>query len=140
MAETTSISFPKMFNVVQGKVSTLEDSESVTNRVKLLMLTQPTELYNNPDFGVGLKKYIFQYNKSNTFAIIADRIKQQLTMYEPCCNIEQTNITEGLKYSGEDNSVTEPNKLNLTVEVSTTFGSKMSIPLNDDVDFIAFND
>jgi len=139
MAETTSLNFPNMFNVTQGKVSVLEDAKSVTNRVKLLLLTRPTEIYNNPDVGIGIEQYLFTYNGANTFAIIADRIKEQLGKYEPQCDIENTRVSEGLKYSGNDISV-EYNKLNMTVEVATKFGSKMSIPLNSDVDFIAFND
>lgn len=127
-----------MFNVAQGKVSVLKDAESVTNRVKLLMLIQPTELYNNPDIGVGLKQYLFQYKGSNVSAIIEDRIRNQLRNYEPCCDVENTKISEGLKYTGNDSL--DYSELDLTVEVATTFGSKMSIPLNDDVDFIAFND
>lgn len=138
MAETTSINFPNMFNVTQGKVSILEDATSVTNRVKLLLLTEPTELYNNPDIGAGLKQYLFQYNTPNTMARVSDKIKEQLQKYEPCCDIENTQIINGLKYSGEDNP--EQNQLDLTVEVVTKFGAKMSIPLNNDVDFIAFND
>ena len=57
MANTSSISFPNMFDVTGNCVSVVEDSQSIVNRTRLLMLTEPTELYMNPDFGVGLKKY-----------------------------------------------------------------------------------
>ena len=57
---------------------------SIVNRSKLLILTEPTELYNNPDFGVGLKRHLFQYNNENQKAIIRDRIVEQLRLHEPC--------------------------------------------------------
>ena len=52
MAETTSLAFPNMFNIATNQVSVIEDTTSVANRTRLLILTEPTELYNNPDFGV----------------------------------------------------------------------------------------
>ena len=74
MANTTSLSFPNLFDVARNQVSVTEDVQSVVNRSRLLILTEPTELYNNPDFGVGLKRHIWQYNNDNQKAIIKDRI------------------------------------------------------------------
>ena len=62
MAETTSLAFPNMFNITANRVSVIENTNSVSNRTRLLILTEPTELYNNPDFGVGLKRHLWQYN------------------------------------------------------------------------------
>ena len=62
---TNSLAWPSMFDVARNKVSVIEDNQSVVNRSKLLILTDPTELYMNPNFGVGLKKYLWQYNTAN---------------------------------------------------------------------------
>ena len=56
---TNSLAWPSMFDVARNKVSVIEDNQSVVNRSKLLILTDPTELYMNPNFGVGLKKYLW---------------------------------------------------------------------------------
>ena len=84
MASTTSLSFPTMFDVARNTVSVVEDTKSVVNRTRLLILTEPTELYMNPDFGVGLRRHIWQYNVDNQKAIIKDRIIEQLRKHELC--------------------------------------------------------
>lgn len=63
--KTSSIAWPKMFDISRNKLAVYEDNRSVVNRTKLLMLSDPTELYMEPNFGVGLKKYLWQYNNDN---------------------------------------------------------------------------
>lgn len=136
MALTTSISFPNMFNIATNRVAVYEDLQSVTNRTKLLLLSSPTELYNNPDFGVGLKKYLWQYNTANTRAIIEKNIKDQIALYEPCAIPEETIFADGLQYTGNvlgQDTVQNGNELNMTVAITTTFNSKATIDLNSDV-------
>ena len=66
MASTNSLSFPYIFDVARNSVSVAADTASVVSRVKLLILTEPTELHMNPGFGVGLKRHIWQYNRRQT--------------------------------------------------------------------------
>ena len=54
---TSSIAWPNLFDVARNRVGVLTDSASVTNRTKLLMLTNPTELYNEPTSGVGQTQF-----------------------------------------------------------------------------------
>ena len=136
MALTTSISFPNMFNIATNRVAVYEDLQSVTNRTKLLLLSSPTELYNNPNFGVGLKKYLWQYNTANTRAIIEKNIKDQIALYEPCAIPEETIFADGLQYTGNvlgQDTVQNGNQLNMTVAITTTFNSKATIDLNSDI-------
>ncbi len=136
MALTSSISFPNIFNIATNRVAVYEDLQSVTNRTKLLLLSSPTELYNNPDFGVGLKKYLWQYNTANTRAIIEKNIKDQIALYEPCAIPEETIFADGLQYTGNvlgQDTVQNGNELNMTVAITTTFNSKATIDLNSDV-------
>lgn len=101
MASTTSLAFPNLFDAARNSVAVLEDSASVVNRTRLLILTEPTELYMNPEFGVGLKRHIWQYNNSNQEAIIKDRIIDQLRIHEPCVDAEQTRIADGLLFTSD---------------------------------------
>lgn len=137
MAITSSLAFPNMFDISTNKVNVYEDLQSVTNRTKLLILSSPTELYNNSDFGVGLKQYLWQYNTVNTKAIIEKNIQDQLAVHEPCAIASDTIFADGLKYTGNGTSNTDllsGDKLELTVAITTTFGSKASIDLNSDVE------
>jgi phage baseplate assembly protein W len=102
-----------------------------------MLLTEPTELYNAPTFGVGLKRYLFQYNNENTRAMIEDRIKEQLQLYEPCCDAYATVFTDGLMFSGSDaNDPQHFNKLEMSVGLKTIFGDVASVNLSDLQTFI----
>ena len=128
---TTSLAFPNMINVAGNRVSVKSDKDSVINRVRLLMLTDPTELYNSPDFGVGLKRYLWQYNTANTSALIQDRIVQQLRKYEPCVIADNTSFADGLVFS-PDTVQSMYNELKMTVGLHTIFEDELSIVLNDE--------
>lgn len=133
MAETTSLSFPNMFNLSNNRVAVDEDLKSVTTRSRLLILTEPTELYNNPDFGVGLKRHLWKYNTENEKALIKDRIVEQLRLHEPDVVADQTKFTDGLLFTGDTNSLnsaTAANEINMTVAMQTTFGKQISLDLN----------
>lgn len=129
---TNSIGFPNMFDVSRNRVATMTDNASVANRVRLLLLTEPTELYMNPTFGVGLKRFMFQYNNDNVIAQIKDRLIDQLRLWEPCVEAEKTTVVRGLVYSGQSAQETaaETNQLNLTVTVYTIYGTKLDIGIN----------
>lgn len=125
---TNSLAFPNMFNIANNCVSVLSDNASIVNRVRLLILTEPTELYNNPDFGVGLKRHLWQYNTENEKAIIRDRITEQLQLHEPCCDPEETQFADGLLFTGSgESSVQNYNRLEMTISVRTIFGDTVKI-------------
>lgn len=134
MANTTSLSFPNMFDIARNKVAVIEDNQSIVNRSRLLMLTEPTELYNEPTFGVGLKQYIFQYNTPNKRAIVQDRIKDQLRLHEPYVNPDDTQFADGLLFTGSDTDQVnqEYNKLKMTVALSCIYGDKVEVTLNNE--------
>lgn len=135
MAETTSLSFPNMFNLTSNKVAVDEDLNSVTNRSRLLILTEPSELYNNPNFGVGLKRHLWKYNTENERALIKDRIVEQLRLHEPDVEADKTQFADGLLFTGDVNSLdsaTAANEINMTVALQTTFGKLISLELNSE--------
>ncbi len=128
---TNSFAFPNIFDVARNRVATLEDNASVVNRTRLLMLTEPTELYNAPTFGVGLKRYIFQYNNENTKAMIKDRIVDQLRLFEPCCDAQATEFTDGLQFTGTGEPTQDFNRIEMTVGLKTLFGDVAVVNISD---------
>lgn len=129
---TSSIAWPNLFDPASNRVAVLHDDVSVTNRSKLLILTEPTEIYNEPNQGVGLKRHLWQYNTSNQKAIIFDRIVDQLRLHEPCVLPEETRYTDGLQFTENYNSdmTQDYNELKMTVALRTTFGSNVDIDFN----------
>lgn len=135
MSNTNSISFPYMFDVARNRVGMLSDTRSVVNRTRLLMYTEPTELYNSPNFGVGLKKSLFQYNTDNQKAIIKDRIIEQLRLHEPYVNPDGTQFADGLIFTGSNDTIQsaqEYNKLKLTVALQCVFGTTAEVTLTNE--------
>lgn len=138
MAETTSLAFPNMFNITTNQVSVIENTSSVANRTRLLILTEPTELYNNPDFGVGLKRYLWKYNNEATRGMVKDRITEQLRLHEPCVYPERTQYSDGLLFSGDaTQNIQDPNTMALTVALQTIFEEEARVVLNSDQDSIS---
>ena len=131
MAETTSLSFPNMFNLTNNQVAVSEDIASVVERTRLLILTEPTELYNSPNFGVGLKRHMWKYNSVNERALIKDRIVEQLRLHEPDVYPDRTQFTDGLISSNNiPGEIEDPNAIKMTAALQTTFGKEISIDLN----------
>ena len=130
MDTTTSLAWPNMIDVSRNMVAVKKGTDSITNRTKLLILTEPTELYNNPTFGVGLKQYLWQYNTPNTKAIIQERIKAQLAEHEPCVEPEATQFADGLLFTGvNDNrsAVDDLNSLKMTVALQSIYKDKIDV-------------
>ena len=122
-----------MINVSQNQVAVITDEISVVNRSKLLILTEPTEIYNEPNQGVGLKRHLFKYNNDNEKAIIRDRIVEQLRIHEPQCNADHTQFANGLLFTGTPQAeiAQNYNKLEMTVSIETIFGATVSIDFGD---------
>lgn len=130
MDNTTSLAWPNMIDVSRNMVAVKKGTDSITNRTKLLILTEPTELYNNPTFGVGLKQYLWQYNTPNTKAIIQERIKAQLAEHEPCVEPEATQFADGLLFTGvndDRSAVDDLNSLKMTVALQSIYKDKIDV-------------
>lgn len=75
--------------------------QAVKQNFKCLLLTAPGERLMNPEFGVGLKKYLFQNAGPEVEKNIKINIRQQASKYMPFVSIVNANIVFG------DNSTTE---------------------------------
>ena len=134
---TNSWAFPNMFDVARNKISTMTDNASIANRVRLLILTEPTELYMNPTFGVGLKRHMFKYNTDNEIALIRDRIVEKLKIFEPCVKADSTKVERGLLYTGQNRDANDADQdhLMITVTLESIYGETLYIQF-DERDFV----
>lgn len=130
--QTSSLNWPNIFDVSRNKCAVAEDNAAIVNRVKLMILTEPSELYMNPSYGVGLKRHLFKYNNDNEKATIRDKIVEQLKLWEPRVDADKTVFNDGLLYTGDVNTIgQEYNKLNLTITLVTTYGDTLTVDLNE---------
>jgi hypothetical protein len=130
-----------MFDVARNQVSVLSDDASIVNRDRLLILSEPNSLYNEPNFGVGLIKYLWHYNVTdrshiaNQRAIIEDNIREQLRIHEPYCKPDETQFADELLFSEQPNSTQfkNPNELDMTVAIKTTYSRELAIDIKNEV-------
>lgn len=131
----TSVSWPNMFDVSRGKLSLYSNSRSITNRVKLLLLSEPTELYMEPNFGVGLRKHIFKYNNDNVIALIQDELIEQLRLWEPSVIPEKTKVERGPAHSwnpSDPATVSQRmNTLDLKITIYTIYDEELSFSVTN---------
>ena len=135
MAETTSLQWPNMFDIARNQVAVMEDNTSVVSRTRLLILSEPTSLYNDPDFGVGLIRHLWHYNNANEKAIIKDRIVKQLRLNEPYVIPDETQFADGLLFTGgsePDFSAQEYNRLKMTVGLKPTYNELLEVNLDNE--------
>jgi len=65
----------------------------IRQNFKMLLLTSPGERVMEPDFGVGLKKYLFENFSESTFAKIERNILKQARIYMPAIDIDEIFFT-----------------------------------------------
>jgi len=133
--KTNSIAFPKMFDVARNTVGIVTDNVSIVSRTRLLILTEPTELYDNPNFGVGLRRHLWQYNNEQQLAIIRDRIKEQLELHEPCVDAEKTSFAPGLLFTGSEDDIEggAHNQIRMTIGLQTIYNDQVELDLFNDL-------
>lgn len=69
--------------------------EEVTiQNLKMLVLTSPGERIMYPDFGVGLRNFLFENVDERTYSRIRERIREQVSQYLPFISIQEINISE----------------------------------------------
>ena len=85
---------PLMVNDVDGAYGLIKNYTALAKQnFKMLLLTNPGERIMNPDFGVGLKHYLFENNGPGTYADINDRIVEQTRTYLPFIQLNKIDFS-----------------------------------------------
>ena len=81
-------------------IKTLE--ELARQNLKMVVLTNPGERMMDPEFGAGLRKFLFEQNDSQTHGEIEARIRSQVGAYLPYIKILKINFktAPGIEYAG----------------------------------------
>ena len=102
--------------------------ELTQQNLKMLVLTNPGERIMDPEFGVGLKKFLFEQNGPMTHGEIESRIRLQVSAYLPFIKILKIKFStsEYIEYSGNFLSLgieylITPLQLRTTLEVTSDF-------------------
>lgn len=85
--------FPLFFGTDGSYAPNTTVKEVVKQNFKNLILTSPGERIMIPDFGVGIKRYLFEQNSINTIDRIQLKIKEQARKYMPFIEIQDIGST-----------------------------------------------
>ena len=77
----------------------------------MILLTAPGERIMDPEFGVGIRNYLFEPNSISTRSKIKSAINRQVGKYLPFVDIENIIFID----EGNDESI-QANQLNITVK------------------------
>ena len=72
-------------------VKLLYDEQAIFQSIRNVFNTIPGQKILNPDFGLDLRRYLFESVSENTGSLIGDAI-QKLPLYEPRVTVEEVNI------------------------------------------------
>jgi hypothetical protein len=111
MASGLSVQLPLVVSDVFGpyNLNTTYD-ELAKQNLKMLVLTNPGERIMDPNFGVGIRSYLFENNGPETYANIAGRINSQVAVYLPYITIDNVDFS-----LPENNPDLFPNSLSVNI-------------------------
>lgn len=92
MSNGLSPKFPLYFSDEGGYALNKSIIEVVKQNFKNLLLTVPGERIFDINFGVGLKRYLFEQRTEETYQAIRDRIYSQVDRYMPFLEIQEITI------------------------------------------------
>ena len=64
----------------------------IKQNLKMLILTNPGERVMEPDFGVGIKRFLFNSFSSDVYSQIDSKIRQQIGIYMPTVTVKEVNF------------------------------------------------
>lgn len=106
-----SPSLPLTLSPRDGAYENLQDLIAVTTQnLKMILLTAPGERIMDPEFGVGLRNYLFEQNDITTHSAIRSKIIKQVGKYLRFVDIEE------IKFNTEENdSSIQSNRVNIVI-------------------------
>tara|TARA_R110002110_G_scaffold76726_1_gene201947 strand:- start:275 stop:643 length:369 start_codon:yes stop_codon:yes gene_type:complete len=82
-----SVHLPLTFNSADGFTMIKSVKRMIKQNFKMLLLTSPGERVMEPDFGIGVKNYLFSMYSENVPAQLRSKIMEQVGIYLPVVSI-----------------------------------------------------
>ena len=85
-----SIAFPNMFT--RTSTNFVTDKEATFQNLKYLILSEKGELFGDPFYGVGLKKYLFDQNDTIIKDLVLDVMYTAIATFMPQLRINRNDL------------------------------------------------
>ena len=69
--------------------------EVIRQNFKHLVLTAPGERIMIPDFGVGIRNFLFEQNDQSTYSAVRSKLSEQVNKYMPFVAIQDVQFEPG---------------------------------------------
>lgn len=93
MAQGLAVELPLHIDSADGAYSLHKNIEDVAKQnLKMIVLTSPGERVMEPNFGVGIRSYLFAQNTPSTINTIRTRIANQVKTYLPYIQITDLRV------------------------------------------------
>ena len=93
MAEGLSVALPLNVNTTDGAYSLNKDIAAMAaQNLKMVILTNPGERIMIPEFGAGIRRFLFEPATNDTVDIVKDAIQKQVAKYLPYIDLLQLNV------------------------------------------------
>ena len=116
--------------------------DAIQQNLKNLVLTSPGERIMDPDFGVGMRRFLFEQNVIEAYELIEERVESQVETYMPFVEITQILFSTGASLDEFEqrrkvgnvlyNRDMAPNKVNVRIEYFVTslgFFNALEVPV-----------
>jgi phage baseplate assembly protein W len=80
---------------VDGRVRFAFYEDDVEQAIQIILLTSRNERVMLPEFGAGLRDFVFEPNSESVRARIAETVRNALVDWEPRINLERVEVTAG---------------------------------------------
>lgn len=94
-------SFPPEFVPESGKVVMTSDEEDIAASLKILLGTSRGERFFHPKYGLGLREMLFEPMGTTAAAVLKDRIKMAILVYEPRIHLLSLELDTSAQPQGE---------------------------------------
>ena len=68
-------------------------NQQISFYLKCLILTSPGENLSDPEYGVGLRRFLFDQNIGSTRDLISNSISSQISAYLPYIDLQDVSVT-----------------------------------------------
>jgi hypothetical protein len=85
------ISFPPRLGT-DGRLAWSAGAQNIRESIQVILLTEQQERLMMPEFGGGLKSFLFRPNTTSTYRLIQDRITRALARWEPRISVESVTV------------------------------------------------
>jgi phage baseplate assembly protein W len=79
-----------------GRIAVAEYEEDIRQAIRIILGTDRGERVMRPDFGAGLRSFVFEPVNTTTMALVRARVEDALVEWEPRIDLQEVAVTTDL--------------------------------------------